>query len=173
MYDRNVKNSYCQIKSLRWAWATNIFVTYSILCVINGTWFDSENLLNYQDYETYRIPLHRYFFYYIILLLSLSVNFILFNRYHRKSEGKYEVGYLSGILGSIYFIIFFILCLWVNDTIYVFRVCIWSTFTLSEQLRSIMQEAWLPMFTAVFLYCITAIFLKHKNFLRKRIKNNK
>lgn len=91
--------------------------TYLIICYLNtllivfilglmqGAWFDGENLLKQNDVEIYTIPQWQFYIYYGVLCLLLLWSIISIVKYYRFSLSRIRYFHII-LLGVLYLFLF-------------------------------------------------------------------
>lgn len=77
------------------------FIIVFILGLMQGAWFDGENIMERDDVEVYIIPLWAFYVYYITLCFLSLVSVIILIKYFRMSSSKmryFHIGFLSLLL---------------------------------------------------------------------------
>lgn len=83
----------------------NILLIVFILGLMQGAWFDGENLLKQNDVEIYTIPQWQFYIYYGILCLLLLWSIISIVKYYRLSLSHIRYFHII-LLGVLYLFLF-------------------------------------------------------------------
>lgn len=77
-----------------------------ILGIMQGIWFDTENLMEREDFEIYHPPLWQYITYYSTLILLSIINVCLVIMYGKQGRVQKNISWLFYVLIIFYFTVF-------------------------------------------------------------------